>query len=429
MAVLLVLGMVLGTIGPNVVAMAEKIDIGTGHGDMFGTQNVVVLKKEPTDPTGGFMTMGACTDNFGGVTTISVNTTYTGGTCTVTTAVNIQSGYTLRLEAGVLLYLHTSMTVSGTLEVVNSTISTSTASYIWTITPYSGSTVRLDNTTLRYYYMALYATSGGARIEVTNCNFQGGNYYYPIYLNNPSGWFIYSTVAFGAYSWGYNLLITSGSNFDVHNCVFTGSYYGIYLSSYSGLLYNTVSQNAVYYAFYMYYSSGTYTNNTAKNSMYGIYAYYGNAILERWTISGNSAYGMYLWYTSMEFHNCTITGSGSGDIYAYSMGTSVVGLKMVNCIFTTVASSTTMPVDVYWWTNFTVKWLSNSTPAEGADVTLIDNKGVQFSTPIHMEATGRMDWVPVMEYSQKGNTKTYKVPWAVNVTKKIGDKAYRNAGA
>ena len=425
-AVLLVLGMVLGSLGPNVLAMADKMNIGNGPDEMYKTSNTVVLTQKPTDPTGGFVTMADCSGFTGG--TISANTTYTGGTCTVTTAITVQSGYTLRFEASATIIMsnYVNFVVSGTLEIVNSTVTTPSTSYYYQILPQSGSTIRLDNSTIRNFYYGIYAWSGSPRIEITKCNFVGtpSYSYYGIMVSNPTGWIMYTTISSVIY---YPIYISSGSNFDIHHNTVTGSYYGVYLSSYSGGFHDNVAQGMTYYSYYIYYPSGTYYNNTGRSSMYGMYVYGGNAVFDNWKITGNTQYGIYAYDSTIAFYNSTITGNSAGDIYSYSWSTTTKGLRLVNCVFNTIASGTSMPVEVYWWTNFTVKWLSNSTPVEGADVTLFDNKGVQFDAAIHMDATGRMDWIPVMEYSQKGSAKTYKVPWAVNVTKKIGDKPYRNA--
>jgi len=341
---------------------------------------------------------------------VSSSITCTGETISVR-SINVQAGATLTLDAGTTLNMATTSTydwscyiyVYGTLKVMNSTIKSGTAGYYFYMIQMESATsvFRSQGSSISGGYYGLYTWNGG-KLYINKTTFSG-MYYYGSYISMANGYITNSTFSgpFGS-GWGYGLMAQNLMNFKINNNTFKNNPYGGYFYSYNGELYDNTFQSNSQYGLYIYGSTPNMANNRfISNSQAGIYSYSWQQ--SSWTMT-----------------NCTFTGNGR-DIDLESGGGNNE-LNSINSKFTNVVVDQNgwggqSKLNVYWYTNTSVKWLGDNKPAANVTVEVEDKTGGQYPAGALMTDTnGKINWVPMMEYTQTKTGKVAKSPYWVNAT-------------
>jgi len=378
---------------PTMAKTGGVIELLVGaHADVTGKYDI-----DPND-----LTPMACTPAAANWVISSGTVTCSGQTFSVQDQVTIQAGATLILDAGTTMTLTSSsywggINVYGNLKVLNSTVKSTSWTYYQTIYFYGG-TIRLEGATVSNFYYGLQAWNGG-KLSVNHTTFSG-NYYYGAYLSMVTGFITNSTIQSTSY---YGLYISNLMNFKVNNNTFKNNMYGAMMYSYSGELNDNIFQSNTQYGLYVYSSTPSMNRNKfISNSVAGLYSY-------SWQQS------------TLTMLNCSFQNNGRDMDLEASGGTNVI--KSINSKFNTVVFDQNgwgggkSSLEVYWFANASIKWLADSKPVEGAIVHIEDKTGGAYAAgDLVTDATGNVNWLALMEYSEAKTGKTLKSPYWINAT-------------
>jgi hypothetical protein len=333
--------------------------------------------------------------------------TCTGLTFTVADYITIQAGATLILDANTVLTLTSSSYYGGiqsygTLKILNSTVKSS-FSYYQSIYFYGG-TIRMEGATISSFYYGMQAWNGG-KIYINHTTFSS-NYYYGAELSMVQGYITNSTFTNTQY---YGLYISNLMNFKVNNNTFKNNMYGAMFYSYSGDLYDNLFQSNSQYGLYAYNTAPNMAHDTfISNGQAAIYSYGGNA--------------------AMILVNCSFSNNGK-DLWLESSG----GSALVKAINTKINSATfdtwgggASKLEVYWFTNISVKWEKDKAPVTDASLTVEDKAGNQYQGELLTDLDGEIKWLPMMEYVEQKAGKIIKSPYWVNATSEWEGRTIKN---
>jgi uncharacterized protein YfaP (DUF2135 family) len=352
--------------------------------------------------------MAQCTPAASNWVISSGTQTCTGLTFSVQDYVTIQAGATLILEANSVLTLTSSYYYGGiqnygTLKILNSTVKSASINYYQSIYFYGGY-LRMEGATISNFYYGMQAWNGG-KIQINATTFSS-NFYYGAELSMVNGYITNSTFTNTQY---YGLYISNLMNFKVNNNTFKNNMYGGMFYSYTGDLYDNTFQS---------------------NSQYGLYAYNSapNMAHNHFISNGQAAVYTYGGTTAMVLLNCTFSNNGK-DLWLESSG----GSATVKAINTKINSATfdtwgggASKLEVYWYTNISVKWEKDKSPVTDASLTIEDVKGSAYQGDLLTDANGEIKWLPLMEYVEMKAGKQTKSPYWVNATSEFEGRDIKN---